>query len=122
MESGSPRDRLRRALVAWDPAARLGSPEPAAVERWRRSLAAAAPAVRPRPSAAPLGWAAASALALAALLVLATLRLGGEGPRPSRGPQAAARPVRLELRASNGARIYWVVRPGSEPAGSRRSR
>jgi len=106
-------DRLGKALRDWDPAERFGSPGPATKARWRRALRAPEqPARRHGNARLRLAW-TVCALVLAALAGLAVLRDGTRWSN-SRGDEAAyvgARPLRLEFRASNGTRIYWVVQP-----------
>jgi hypothetical protein len=84
--------------------------------RWRRAmLAAAEPALPRRRWPLSVAW-TASALVLAALAGLAVLRVARQESKVDDRAYAAHAPVRLELRATNGTRIYWVVRPAQPPA------
>ena len=111
-------EKIRKRLTDWDPAERFGPPRPEALLRTRRAIWTGLEAPSPaRVSATRLAWAMA-AVALVTAFITWRMMIGIEPAADSRirlagdtGIPERTIPVRMQLRASNGTRIYWTVHP-----------
>ena len=111
---------LRDELAAWDPAERFGEPPPGLMARVRESLQDEPPALLPGLlSPARLGWAMAILILLVAAFAWQKMPVGlGTG----KSAMEAQTTVRLQLRSSNGTRIFWTIQPAPlSDAGERRN-
>jgi len=120
MSKNHQNDGLRDELVAWDPAERFGEPPPGLMARVRESLQDEPPLLLPGfLSPARLGWAMALLIFLVAVFAWQRMPVGlGTG----KSTMEAQTTVRLQLRSSNGTRIFWTIQPASLPdAGQRRN-
>lgn len=108
MSQQNRKEELDRELEAWDPAEHYGPPRPAAVARARGAMLEAMN--RPGAFFPPprLAW-MTGALLLATTAVVWQLWVPGEPPALPEQPA----PLRMQIKTSNGTRIYWTVHPAS---------
>ena len=113
-------DGLQDELAAWDPAERFGELPPGLMARVRESLQDEPPPLLPGfLSLARLGWAMALLILLVAVFAWQRIPVGLSTGKSSMEAQTT---VRVQLRSSNGTRIFWTIQSASFPdAGERRN-
>jgi len=104
-------DGLRDKLAAWDPAKCFGESPADLLARVRESLRGEPTPLLPAfLSPARLGWAMAVLIFLLGVLTWQQMPVGLSTREPT---LAAKSNVRVQLRSSNGTRIFWTIQPAS---------
>ena len=111
MNKEKPDDGLQDELAVWDPAERFDEPPADLLARVRESLREAPTPLKPGfLSPARLGW------AMTVLILLMGVLAWQRKPVTSGTDESvleAQTSVRLQLRSSNGTRIFWTIQPAS---------
>ena len=111
MHKGDHDDGLRDKLAVWDPAKRFGESPADLLARVRESLRdEPTPFLPAFLSPARLGWAMAVLIFLLGVLTWERIPVGLSTHEST---LAAKSSVRVQLRSSNGTRIFWTIQSAS---------